>query len=653
MKGHEQGIRITIDGTCHTGKTLFAEAFIELLKLSGLPSENITELNDNNLENRTTGPKALAQLKEAILNNPRCREMPVVFVERIVPRTYDTSLPLLEQWHAKPDLSNHPIPETPAFSLPRSQVEFEMTNRVPEKHSIAALQNVLMLDDLHKVARHMPVSKATPLLEMVMIHPEEYNMLVRLNELLKARLGQDVLLTKPTAEVEATQRFAMGLDHKQADEAVPAQPGKLLTAYLDENLVRRKYAKHDLLTKAAMTPEQAQAYDVRQCQLVVLLNIFLGDGLANLLSEYRLSWVTDSVGEAKNVLEVGFQRWDRQALTAAEGKHLETTIETKYPHIRVSYKLQNSSLSGSHAPGYGSTPLFDPTAHARLRDAGRRSLGIITRSLSDGHRAFEMPANVYSQPDYTLQVHPQTGETREQMLERVRSLYVATGAEGIVGLDINNLPVDLVFDPQCGVRWKTDDEMKLVQRDVDKLFETAQTPGVQIVRGADGEVLKVFVPTKYPRGMNPYFTHIDDAPFQSPLKSDVTPLFQKGLTEQATEAGRSALEDLVEARIGTIDPKRIVNADPTLFSVISNPDTSSTTGPVPFPADPVLKSQMDSLSKVWDAGINGVVPPVQLNEEESQRFTDALDQPAAPNDALKGAMEGFRSSNLTKVNTDK
>jgi hypothetical protein len=96
---------------------------------------------------------------------------------------------------------------------------------------------------------------------------------------------------------------------------------------------------------------------------------------------------------------------------------------------------------------------------------------------------------------YQMQIHPLTGETRNQMLVRARPFIRTAHLGGHLALDYSNLPVDLVFDEQCGVRWKIEAEMLQTQQEVDTIFEQAQGDTV----------------VKQPRGMSRSVMHIDDA----------------------------------------------------------------------------------------------------------------------------------------------
>jgi hypothetical protein len=121
----EQGIRITIDGACNTGKTILMQAFAAFLQQHGIAAAQITQLNDTCEAARKDGEEAF-QLLDSAVSEGVWESTKFVFLERMVPRHA-----LNENdgdWNAMPDLSNHPIPETPAFSLPRSQIAFEMTN---------------------------------------------------------------------------------------------------------------------------------------------------------------------------------------------------------------------------------------------------------------------------------------------------------------------------------------------------------------------------------------------------------------------------------------------------------------------------------------------------------------------------------------------
>jgi hypothetical protein len=114
---------------------------------------------------------------------------------------------------------------------------------------------------------------------------------------------------------------------------------------------------------------------------------------------------------------------------------------------------------------------------------------------------------------YKPQVHPTTGETREQMYERSAAGREAKmNDDGQVGISFKGLPRDLVFDPRCGVRWYTEEELAKEgmrypnvlefkhsgARLMPNVTEPTTQPGAQIVRGGDGAVLMTWVPTDAP-----------------------------------------------------------------------------------------------------------------------------------------------------------
>jgi hypothetical protein len=207
MSRPNPGIRITIDGLCNTGKTILMQAFAETLRKAGVAEANIVQLNDNSLESRPTGDAAIELLHRFVEGTASVNDTQFVFVERMAPKSglfevgfdEDTN----SSWRAMPNLKDHPLPDTPCFSLPRSQVAFEMTNRKPPSEEAQALL------ELHQVSCGMEKAQLVSEDEMVRIHPAEYEMLVRLNELLEIRLRRDVLLTRPTAQQRIDAQLAM------------------------------------------------------------------------------------------------------------------------------------------------------------------------------------------------------------------------------------------------------------------------------------------------------------------------------------------------------------------------------------------------------------------------------------------------------------
>lgn len=129
-----KGIRITIDGGVWTGKTILMEAFAAFLQQHGIAAENIVQLNDTVPECRKHGEEAINRMAQLAVEGLWV-DTKFVFIERVVPK--HTLSENDGDWNAMPDLSEHPLPNTPAFSLPRSQVAFEMTNKPSKEAGIA------------------------------------------------------------------------------------------------------------------------------------------------------------------------------------------------------------------------------------------------------------------------------------------------------------------------------------------------------------------------------------------------------------------------------------------------------------------------------------------------------------------------------------
>lgn len=130
--GKNQGIRITIDGACNTGKTLLMSAFAEFLREKGFT--NITQLCDGGV---VLGPQAIENLALVGQDNlsryedgSRFCDKQIVFVERMTSRT--------TKWKPMPEFIQGSV-----RTLPDSQVAFEMTNRVESSVRLRDYGNIL------------------------------------------------------------------------------------------------------------------------------------------------------------------------------------------------------------------------------------------------------------------------------------------------------------------------------------------------------------------------------------------------------------------------------------------------------------------------------------------------------------------------------
>ncbi|BDD79600.1 hypothetical protein [Burkholderia phage FLC9] len=545
MDKKNPGLRVTIDGHGNMGKTTLMNAFAEFLKMNGI--EGVITLTDQPSALYLHGQDAIDRLKKLNEEAPSCFEK-IVFVERHVSRPFimDTALRPNDMpvWDALPELDHDTRSDAVSFSLPSSQIGFEMRNRVRSQFIPTGTH------DLYKLVRHLPEQVEARLLDMVSIYPEEYTVLVRLNELVKERLGRSFLFTKPTVEQVETARFAMG--YESVNEGVV------------EGRAARKQRVADQM-KYVAPPSRLQAPIVFQQTSPVagllgsldpsllFQHLMLNRGYEELWKEHRIhllpinrekdgDWYDEirAKHEPENVSQcwalVTMARIDGESVTPEDHHVMKKACQDYDPLIFVLIKIKNASISGAHVSSMqhlnrtadtahqtASTPLFDRAAHARIRDAAR---GYVVRSLTDGHKAFEMPTNVYasmlgedngdhngdlSPLIYQQQIHPLTGETRDQMLLRAQP-YIKTKSLGEhMALDYSDLPADLIFDRKCGIRWRTQEEMVELQKLVDRFFEAAQNPDSRIVRGANDEVLNVFAPT--PRGMRSAIYQIDDAGF--------------------------------------------------------------------------------------------------------------------------------------------
>jgi hypothetical protein len=446
----KKGIRITIDGASNTGKTLLAYAFSEFLRQNGAEDEQISFFNDG------MPPREECQriLENAIANGV-FKDTEFVFVERNVGRLHlvDAGIEGTARWQAKPKKY-----------LP-----------------------------IHQNAAHV--------------------------------------------DMEMGVAYSSSRDNAQRARQEDDKPvGTLLSTHLDASAVRRKYAKQHMLDMQNKSSEAQEYLQLQEIKRQTLLNEMLKEpALVPILGEFRINTVhlipplaqESYLGYRKREfedndtlpqLDVFISRWDRQPVTQQDMVRLYTAFKPGFPEICLNRKLQNSGISGAHVSG--STPLFNLTAHSALARAGRDALQAMTsqqarasspilETLDDitrNHfavratdaRAFrpeggwpgEFGGTVLGHPlghdngdhngelesgfKYQMQIHPLTGETREQMLVRaqsfIRGMHIGGGE---MAFDYSNLPVDLTFDNQCGVRWKTEAEMAQVQAEVDAVFEQA------------------------------------------------------------------------------------------------------------------------------------------------------------------------------------
>lgn len=287
--------------------------------------------------------------------------------------------------------------------------------------------------------------------------------------------------------------------------------GTLLSTYLDAGAVRRKYAKQHMFNQMNKDPEVQERMQVEEIKRQALLDEMLKDPqLAVLLNEFRivsvdllLDYQDAFLGYRKEVfpdndalptIDVFIGRWDNKPVTTEDVVRLYTALKPQFPEIHLTRKLQNSGISGAHAPGYGSTPLFNPKAHSALTQAGRDALQAMTseqvrasspiletlpeftgivRGRPWGADNGDHNGELESGYIYRQQIHPLTGETRDQMLVRATPYVRTAHLGGHLAQDYSNLPADLTFDNKCGIRWKTTAEMAQLQAEVDAVFEQA------------------------------------------------------------------------------------------------------------------------------------------------------------------------------------
>lgn len=330
-----KGIRITIDGGCHTGKSILMQAFAELLIQAGIPAANITQLNDTQPEARLPGAAAISMLKQ-VAKSTTWEDTKFVFVERMVPRH---SLSENDgDWSAMPDLSEHPLPDAPAFSLPRSQVAFEMTNQ-PSKESRIANSLLSML----KFAGVMAA--------------------------VKNALPNGVAV--PSDLQDWLKRAGVDMDFQHHPDLPPSRAPHHVVEFVSAML---KAGHADLLSKFKLTDfRKIEGKEVDKMNS--LRKNFINRGTDREFHEVQYVAEFEAV-EIVNFFALG---------GCPEFSQLVKAIHEVRPDVLArgavipaqGPKLQNSSLSGSHAPigklhdHDSSTPLFNKTAHATLTEACR------------------------------------------------------------------------------------------------------------------------------------------------------------------------------------------------------------------------------------------------------------------------------------------
>lgn len=157
--------------------------------------------------------------------------------------------------------------------------------------------------------------------------------------------------------------------------------------------------------------------------------------------------------------------------------------------------------------------------------------------------------------------HSRTGESRLEMLNRAEPTLIKKPGENGIFVSYENIPDDLIFDPRCGLRWKTDDElnaevtakgrgsfgdtMRIIEEDFpdqvarehqESLAGKHQESLAEGAANTTGELVQE--KKTYPRGMNPYMWHIDDAG-----------LWPNGVAPVASPVGLTKVADVGDGKI--------------------------------------------------------------------------------------------------------
>lgn len=151
----------------------------------------------------------------------------------------------------------------------------------------------------------------------------------------------------------------------------------------------------------------------------------------------------------------------KQAIAYLQAKHpidLEAPISTEYLDRLVEGLAEPRPESEAN---FGGVVLGHPSKNPEPDQASVRTvepdLPVLCAKLwqNNGDHNGELESGY----KYRMQIHPRTGETRDQMVVRATPFIKQREVDGQLFMDYSNLPEDLVFDPQCGVRWYTQEEL--------------------------------------------------------------------------------------------------------------------------------------------------------------------------------------------------
>lgn len=490
-------MRITIDGPSNTGKTMLAWKIAEFLQTCGVSGDNIAFFNDNGTQ--INDPAEIERRLNSALSGGMWQHTDFAIVERAVAPSRS---PIGDAWAAKPEVYS------PIFRN-MTHVNLEM-GRTPE-------QATPTLADRDYVNKWVAPG--------VDFDPQS-GPAVKLNEGESERfvLGMDT----PAPPTEALKRAMERLNLRKGTQK----------AFIEQILRAEKPGAVAVNSAAGLLPhkpldEMTTEAEGRKAgdEGDEILDTFIGLGKLRAINAGPYSKVDPLMrfgGINRIMADPELKARVIEYLEQSSPFDLESSFDpskavpvdgTVHSDSDVSQSLATMLVFADQMAGLKNQAVHCGTV---LGTPLGRNNGDHNGELETGYK-------------YQREIHPVTGETRDQMLMRAEPFIKAITVRGHVLLDYSGLPRDLVFDQQCGVRWQTEEELARIGmrypnvlefkyngvRLMPNLTEPTTQPGVQVVRSASGEVLQTFVPTRQiieesrlqatPRGMTRVFEAYDDA----------------------------------------------------------------------------------------------------------------------------------------------
>jgi hypothetical protein len=549
-------MRITIDGPSNTGKTLLAWKIAEFLQTCGVSGENITFFNDN--AEQINDPLEIERRLNSGLSGGMWQHTDFAIVERAVAPSRSA---MGQAWAAKPEVYSPVFRNTAHVNLEMGRTPEHYTSPPLAEELKSAMERLNLREGTQKAfieqiltGAHLPGAVAVNTAANLLTHKPVLDMIANADgrkegneardEILDTFLGLGALRAidaGPFTKVDPLMRFG-GINRIMADPELKAR----VIEYLEQSSPFDLESSFDP-SKAVHVSTLADLADEGREEALVRTELSERGLIPTTLAEVR-EWLgaTGKVAPTVRLSTVYTMRagWDKLRLELAinSGDMSDAALDIAKTvfwsgALAFDQKLQrNEAAMSSHCGTVLGTPL------------GRNN-GDHNGELETGYK-------------YQREIHPVTGETRDQMLMRAQPFVKTAHVREHVLLDYSDLPRDLVFDQQCGVRWQTEEELARIGmrypnvlefkhqgvRLMPNLTEPTTQPGKeivnakpsysrngvadvssgedlsmkkeykfpvypheQVVRGADGEVLKTWVPT--PRGMNRVFASIDDQAF--------------------------------------------------------------------------------------------------------------------------------------------